>query len=45
MISKENDTPKEKVPLLGSWNAWYIVVLAVLAVLIFFFNWLTKFFS
>lgn len=36
---------KDKVPFFRSWTAWYVLVLAFLAVLIAFFYLFTKTFS
>jgi hypothetical protein len=35
----------DKAPLLGSWAAWYILVVVVLLLSIGAFYWLTKHFS
>ena len=35
----------DKPPILGSWNAWYSVVIIFLIALILFFYYLTKKFS
>lgn len=36
---------EEKAPLLGSWTAWYVLVLVVLMLLIACFYWITKNYS
>ncbi|MGJ7031504.1 hypothetical protein [Niabella hirudinis] len=36
---------EEKVPLLGSWTAWYVLVLVVLLLLIACFYRITKIYS
>jgi hypothetical protein len=36
---------KENVPVFRSWTQWYVFVIAVLALLIIFFYWLTKQYS
>lgn len=35
----------DKAPLLGSWPAWYVLLIVVLLLLIGSFYWLTKHFS
>ncbi len=44
MIPPDAESP-EKVPLLPSWNAWYAVVVILLAVLIALFFFITKQFA
>ena len=35
--TNENQKSKEKVPVLSSWNSWYVLVLSTLVVLIILF--------
>lgn len=39
------NTEDDKAPLLGSWTAWYVLVLIVLLACIGAFYWFTKHFS
>jgi hypothetical protein len=41
-LPKEQEPP---IPLMGSFNAWYILLLAVLLAEIVFFIWFTQYFS
>jgi hypothetical protein len=36
---------KENIPLFTKWKYWYLLVLIVLAIIIAFFYWFTKYFS
>lgn len=37
--------PEERPPVFKSWNAWYLIVVAVLVLLIILFIYFTKYFS
>lgn len=40
-----NEQEREKIPLFPSWKGWYYFILAVLALQIVMFFWLTKHFE
>jgi hypothetical protein len=39
------NTDDDKAPLFKSWKQWYFLVIAFLVLLIFLFNYFTKYFS
>ncbi|MEI6946590.1 hypothetical protein V9K67_05260 [Paraflavisolibacter sp. H34] len=41
----ENNKSNDKVPFFSSWKHWYLLVIAFLALQIFLFYQLTKYFS
>ena len=45
MKKQDPHRDEEKAPLLGSWTAWYVLVVVVLFLSIGAFYWLTKHFS